>query len=151
MAVATVGTMLDCAKEFEVVLERFLARIRDEGKDDKTRLLTYYLVRFKRHLPDTLKSFSPDQIERIRAIPLRVIDSEFDAERCFAGRDLSDHASAGELLETAIELLDILLSFYEWLLYQPAGSEARGLLERLIETEEKGLKTLRKIQGDERI
>ena len=151
MAVATVGTMLDSAKEFEVVLERFLAQIRDEGKDDKTRLLTYYLVRFKRHLPDTLKNFTEDQIARIRAIPIRVIDSEFDAERCFAGRDLSEHASAGELLETAIELIDILLSFYEWLLYQPTSGEARDLLVRLVKTEEKGRETLRKIQGDERL
>jgi hypothetical protein len=150
MAVATVGTMLDCAQEFQGTLERFLAGVRDTASNDNVRLLTYYLARFKNQLPDTEGIFTDEQLQLMRTVPLRIIDSEFVPDRCFDGRYLSPDASVDELLETATELAGILLSFYQWLLHQPTSNEARGLLDRLIKTQENSLEKLKKIQETKR-
>ncbi|MDD5672948.1 MAG: hypothetical protein PHC61_02185 [Chitinivibrionales bacterium] len=150
MTGATVGTMLDAAQEFGIVLERFLAGVRDSATSDNTRLLTYYLARLKRNLPNTHKLFTDTQLAQMRAIPLKTINAHFVAERCFDNRFLAPEVKPAELLETAIELVDILLSFYQWLLDQPLSNEAHGLLELLVKTEERGLSDLKKIKETQR-
>jgi hypothetical protein len=150
MAEATVGAMLDAAREFEIHLERFLAETRDAATDDNTRLLTYYLARLKRNLPETHELFTNAQLAQMRAIPLRNINSEFVADRCFDNRFLSPGVKAAELLESTIELVGILACFYQWLLNQPISDAARGLLEQLVNAEERSLTGLKNIQEHER-
>ncbi len=146
MAMATVGAMLDYAKEFESTLETFLADVRDRATNDKVRLLTYYLARFKRHIAGTLALFAANRLAAMRDVPLKTIDSEFVVSRCFEGVYLSQNATPDELLETAIELTDILLSFYQWLVNQPASVVGAGIFERLAAREEKALITMKALK-----
>ena len=145
MAEATVGSMLDSAKEFETVLVDFLRDLRDRVKNDNTRLLTYYVARHKRHIEAIARMFPPEKLEEIRRIPLKAINSRFISERCFQGTYLASDASARELLDTAIELIDVLLCFYEWLAGQPAQKGADELIDSLINVEEKGLRDLKNL------
>jgi hypothetical protein len=146
MAFATVGAMLDYAKEFESTLEAFLADVRDRAANDNVRLLTYYLSRFKRHIAGTLDLFTTDQLVVMREVPLKSIDSEFVVSRCFDGTYLSREATADELLETAIELTDIILCFYQWLINQPANGVGAGVFEQLAAKEEKNIQNLRALK-----
>lgn len=147
MAIATVGAMLDYAKEFESTLEAFLADVRDRAESDNVRLLTYYLARFKRHIAGTLDLFTSDQLVVMRDVPLKAIDSEFVVSRCFEGAYLAHDATADQLLETAIELTDIILCFYQWLVTQPVNGIGSGVFEQLAAKEEKNIQNLRNLKG----
>jgi hypothetical protein len=146
MAIATVGAMLEYAKEFEGTLEAFLADVRDRAANDKVRLLTYYLARFKKHIGSTLDLFTADQLAIMREVPLKSIDSEFVVSRCFEGTYLSHDATPDQLLETAIELTDILLCFYQWLITQPVNGIGSGVFEQLAARETKTIKNLRDLK-----
>jgi hypothetical protein len=150
MAIATVGAMLDYAKEFETTLESFLADVRDRAHNDNVRLLTYYLARFKRHIASTLDLFTTDQLVLMREVPLKTIDSEFVVSRCFEGTFLSQEAMADELLETAIELTGVILCFYQWLINQPVHGVGAGIFEHLAAKEEKNIQTLKSLRENRR-
>jgi hypothetical protein len=150
MAIATVGAMLDYAKEFEVTLEAFLADVRDRAANDNVRLLTYYLARFKRHIASTLDLFTSDQLRIMREVPLKSIDSEFVVSRCFEGAYLTHDATADQLLETAIELTDIILCFYQWLINQPVNGIGAGVFEQLAAKEEKNIQNLKTLKEHQR-
>lgn len=147
MADITVGTMLERARDFEARLESFYADLRDRATRDGTRLLTYYLARHRRHLPEALDAFTPDQLRRLSHIPLKYDDTDFIPDHCFEGRELPCSVTGEELLEAAIELVETLTRFYRWMAQQPLGDEAVGLFQNLLRIEEKHVVELKKTKA----
>ncbi|MHC4787702.1 MAG: hypothetical protein ACYS8K_00630 [Planctomycetota bacterium] len=111
------------------------------------RLLTYYLARHRRHLPEALESIPRRQIEHASHVPLKYDDSEFNPRKCFEGRRLPSTATGEELLAVAIELVAELLRFYRWMVQQPLGEEATEIFQDLLTIEEKHVIELKKIKA----
>jgi rubrerythrin len=147
MATVTVGDMLKRAKDFERRLEAYYADLRDRATHDGVRLLTYYLARHRRHLPQALKSFSQEQIERISQVILKYDDTDFSPHTYFEGRNLADSVSGEELLGVAIEFVGTLIRFYRWMVQQRLGDEAASLFQSLLQIEEKHIIELKKIKA----
>ncbi len=147
MSTMTIGEAMDRAKDFERRLEALYAHLRDNASRDGVRLLTYYLVRHRRHLPEALKSFSQEQIGHIWKIPLKYEDTEFAPKKCFESRDISEAVTGEEFLTIAIELVENLIGFYRWMVQQPVGHEAESLFQSLLKIEEAHVVELKKMKA----
>jgi hypothetical protein len=147
MTTVTVGHMLDRASDFEERMECFYADLRDRATKSGPRLLVYYLVRRRHHLPEALKSFAPEEITHIRSVQLRYDDTDFDPARLFAGRMLPSDVTGRELLSYAIFMVEQLIGFYRWLGQRPIGPEAERLLGALLRIEERHIIELKKMQA----
>ncbi len=147
MTVVTVGELLQRARDFERRLEASYADLRDRATDDGVRMLTYYLARHRRHLPEALESFSQRQLELMEHVPRKYDDSEFRPEKCFSGMPLPSSATGDELLTVAIESVETLISFYRWMVRQPLGNEAAALFQSLLRIEETHVIELKKTKA----
>ncbi len=145
MSVVTVGQMLEKARHFERCLEAYYADLRDRATRDGVRLLTYYLARHRRHLPEALECLSKPQLARIAHIPLKYDNPEFSPEKHFEGKRLPSSVTGDELLGVAIEFVEMLCSFYRWMVQQPLGDEADSLFQSLLRIEERHVIELKKI------
>ncbi len=143
----TVGDMLERARDFEHRLEAYYADLRDRATVDGVRLLTHYLARHRRHLPDALESYSEQDLERLAKVPLRYDDTDFDPAKCFQGKDVPSSVTGDELLGVAIGFVEDLIAFYRWAAVRPLGEEARGLFQSLLQIEEKHVIELKKIEA----
>ena len=147
MSVLTAGDMLDRAQDFESRLEAFYADLRDRASDDGVRLLTHYLARHRRHLPEALGCVSDVQLAHIRHAPIHYDDTEFDPITLFHGKDLPSDVTGEELLSVAIEFVEALIGFFRWMVLQPLGEEAGTLFQCLLRTEETHVIELKKIKA----
>ncbi len=144
MSRQTVEDMLERAREFERRLEAYYADLRDRATNDGVRLLTYYLARHRRHLPEALDSFSKSQLKRLHRVPLESEAPPFHPGECFAGKELPSSVSGDELLRVAVELVEALIDFYRYLAEHVHDDDARGLIECLLHIEETHVVELKK-------
>jgi hypothetical protein len=147
MAVVTVGEMLDRALDFEVRLEAYYAELRDRSTVDGVRILTHYLARHKRHVPEALEPFTAVDLHHIRLAPMKYDDTDFHPAHCFEGRGLPADATGEQLLDVSIEFVDTLIRFYHWMLQQPLGPGPQGLFQSLLRIEERDVIELKKIKA----
>jgi hypothetical protein len=147
MPVVTVGNMIDRARAFETRLERYYADLRDRATDDGVRLLTYYLARRKRHLPETLSAYGSPVLDSIRRTPFKYEDTHLVVEKCFEGKTLPSDVNAEKVLDTAIGFVEMLIGFYSHLSRQPLGEDVIGLFQSLVKIEEKDIIELNKIRA----
>jgi hypothetical protein len=147
MSVVTIGDMLERAADFERRLESLYAGLRDRASRDGVRLLTYYLARHRRHLPDVLGAFPEQQLSRMKHVLLKHDDSEFSPQRCFEGEELPSDITGDELLGAAIRFVETLIGFYRWMVRQPLGDEAGELFQALLRVEERHVIELKKIRA----
>ena len=143
----TVEDMLARAQDFERRLEAYYADLRDRSTVDGVRLLTHYLARHRRHLPDALGSYSRSELGQLGKVPLKCDDTDFDPAKCFEGKRVPSNVTGDELLGVAIGFVENLITFYRWLVVQPMGEEARGLFQSLLQIEEKHVIELKKIRA----
>jgi rubrerythrin len=139
--------MLESAREFERRLEAYYAELRDRSTNDGARLLTYYLARHRKHLPEALESLPAPQLEGLCRVRLQSEMPEFHLPGCFRGKDLPASASGDELLGVAIELVETLAAFYRSLAERLPEGEAHELAEELLHIEEVHLIELKKTKA----
>ncbi len=145
MAIVNIGDLLERAGEFEEMLGKYYAIIRDESNNNGARLLTYYLSRHRRHLQQALKDFNLGKIERIRRIKLKY-DIDFQPEKEFHIMKTPPSEVRGqELLEAAVEYDQELIGLYKKILDQPLSTEATVFVESLIRVEERDIVMLKKM------
>lgn len=145
MAIVNIGDLLDRAADFERRLEQYYAEIRDRSKDNGVRLLTYYLSRHRRHLPEVLKEYSPQVIEQVRKIELKQ-DIPFVPEKEFQAMGTAPDAVRGqELLAAAVKYDTALATLYREILEQPLIGQAQELFDSLIHVEERDIVMLKKM------
>lgn len=145
MAIVTLGNLLDRAAEFEERVERYYASIRDSSENNGVRLLTYYLVRHRRHQEQGLKGLDSSQREHIRAIEIKH-DIPFVPEKVFHFLDTPPEAMTGDrLLKAAVTYDDLLIELYQSILQQSLIDEARNVLEALIRIEERDIVMIKKM------
>lgn len=144
MAIVTIGDLLDCTAGFERHLEQYYADIRDQSRDNKVRLLTFFLSRHRRHLPEAFKGYSPQVIGHVRTIRLkRTIP--FVPEKEFQALMTPPHEVHGrELLEAAVGYDSALIRLYRSILDQSLISQAQELFNSLIYAEECDIVMLQK-------
>lgn len=147
MAIVTVGDILDTLQEFDNRLEAYYADLRDRAEHDGVRLLTYYLVRHKRHLPKVLGALSKEQLGRIRKTPLKLEETGFVVDKCFEGRTLPSDVSGDAVLDTAIQFVEMLIGFCRRVSERPLGAEATGFFKDLVKIEEKDIVELKKTKA----
>ncbi len=147
MATVTAGDMVDRAQDFEARLEALYADIRDRCTSDGVGLVTHYLARHRRHLPEALEAYSAAQIARIRKVQLKYDDSVFSPDKLFEREPLPDDVQASELLDVAIEFVEPLIGFYRWLTERPLGDDAIGLFTSLLRVEERAVIELKKMKA----
>ena len=111
------------------------------------RLLTYYLARHRRHLPEALECLPGKELERMGHVLLKYDDPDFNPQKCFEGKQLPSSVSGDELLATAIDLVEMLIRFYRWMVEQPLGERAGSLFHSLLQIEERHVIELRKIKA----
>lgn len=145
MAVVNIGELLDRVADFERRLEQYYAEIRDQSKDNTTRLLTCYFRKHCRHLPEVLKEYSPQVIEHVRKIALGQ-DIPFVPEKEFHAMGIPPDAVRGrELLEAAVKYDAALVNLYREILEQPLIGQARELFDSLVRVEERDIVMLKKM------
>ncbi|MHC4502562.1 MAG: hypothetical protein ACYTFI_04580 [Planctomycetota bacterium] len=147
MSVTTLGDMLDRVEDFEQRLVALYSSVRDGTTNDGTRLLTYYLARHRRHLPAALKSCTSTQIEEIRRTPLKYDGPDFEPRALLDRVELPASATANEVLDTAVALVQTLTAVYRWMAYRQLGDEASLLFNSLLKIEETHLVELKKIRA----
>jgi len=147
MAVSNVGDVLDRVQELERRQIEMYAVIRDSATDDGVRLLTHYLARHKRHLPEAFSCFSPDQMKQIRRTPVLEEDVAIDADHYFKGKTISADIKADTLLDCAIEYIQKLLDCFHHMSHQSLGEETLTLFDSLYKIEVKDIVELKKIKA----
>ncbi len=144
MSIATMGDLLDRAREFEIRLEAYYSDIRDRSRDNGVRLLTYYLIRHRRHQDQALANYGKHQIRRLRRIRLKH-EVAFDPEKLFNLLDTHpERVSGEELLRAAADYDQALVNLYLSIAEQPITDEVRTLLESLIRIEERDIAMIKK-------
>jgi hypothetical protein len=118
-----IGDIIGLVVQFDRRVEEYYADLRDRASNDGVRLLTYYLVRRKRRLPEVMGSYPPAEMEKLQRVPLKVSQVDFNPATCVEGKDLPSDTDADHLLDKAIELTDRVIHFYQWLVGQPLGDE----------------------------
>ena len=146
MPETTLGDILDRAQDFEQRLEAFYADARDRVESDGVRLLTHYLARHRDHLPGALKMCSPDELRRLRDSTVPPECPDLAPADCFNGLTVDAGVSGREFLDTALELVGALVSFYRTLAAQELDGEARALFRSLLRIEEAHVVELTKIR-----
>lgn len=143
----TIGDMLARAEDFEMRLERFYADLRDRATSDGVRLLTYYLARHRKHLPEAMENFDSERVRKWKRVLLKYDDTDFDPHRLFSGRHLSDDVTADQLLAHAIELVEHLIRFYRWMTMHTHGKSEQQLFEFVLRIEENHVVELKKMKA----
>ena len=141
----TVGDVLDTAEKYTSAFNDFLADVRDRASDGSVRLMAQYLSKFRRHLRETLACFSAADLSHIRSLPLKTGGSEFVVDRCFSGRFVAATAEPAELLGHGVELVEALVSLYDWIDAQDISPDARVLIKDLLSKGELALSDLKKL------
>ena len=147
MSVTALGDMLDRIEDFERRLKALYADTRDRMTNDGTRLLTYYLARHRRHVPSALASCTASQIESVRRTPFKYDGPEFDPQACFKEVELSPSATANEVLDAAVALVETLTAVYRWISDRHLGDDVSFLFGSLLKIEESHLIELKKIRA----
>ncbi len=143
MASVTIEEILKRAQEFELQVESFYANLRDTTNDNGVKLLTYYLSRHRRHIERALDTVDADELQRVRAVRLKVdVPFEPAAELMSASPETIDGAA---LLSMAIEYDGRLIDFYTRVGEQAVGEHAGTLIESLVKLEEKDIVMLKKM------
>jgi hypothetical protein len=128
-----VASLTDFGKELDV----FCADLRDRTQDDGVRLILYHIARWKLRIAITIECLTTVEKKEFENIPCSEGDLSFLSERVFADTFISSTAGKMELLDTVIGVLDVLVSYYEWMLRRPMGEHVRiffqSLLHRQIE------------------
>ena len=145
MAIVTIQELLNRAEEFEVKIEQYYARIRDETDNNGVKLLTYYLARHRRHAERVLADFDDKIISHVEKVQLKY-DVALSPEEEFGLFD-ADPASIGseQLLDTAVAYDAALIGLYKSVLNQPIGNEAVSVFESLIRVEERDIVMIKKM------
>ena len=115
----TIQELLNRAEEFEVKIEQYYARIRDETDNNGVKLLTYYLARHRRHAERVLADFDDKIISHVEKVQLKYDVALSPAEEF--GLFDADPASIGseQLLDTAVAYDAALIGLYKSVLNQP--------------------------------
>lgn len=143
--IVDVGQLLDRAREFEGLLERYYAELRDQCEDNGVRLLAYYLSRHRRHLEEALGNLDAAARARVRRIKLKY-DVEFHPEKEFHLLSVPlERVKGADVLEAAVGHDTTLVRLYRSILEQPLSEEAAQLFEALIRIEERDIVMLKKM------
>jgi hypothetical protein len=142
------GKMLDRAQEYVDSMAHFFADFRDRATDDYSRLLTYHIARHKRSLSLVHSMLTPEELGRVRTIPLKTGDDDFLPERVFNSYYLVSESKPSEVIATAIEFLEVLAGFYQWLDDQFQGLPISTVLKELIDKEAQEIEKLRSLETE---
>lgn len=145
MAIVTLGELLDRGRELEIRLETYYAEIRDQATDNGVRLLTYYLVRHRRHQEQTLSGLNAETLRHMRSVELKFDAAPDHATQCPAAGDTTETVRGDAMIETAIRHDETLVALYRSVLAQPLNDEVRGVVESLIRVEERDIVMLKKM------
>jgi hypothetical protein len=129
-------TVLNNLYEFENLLERFCRDLRDRTQDDFVRLIVHQIAAAQRRVTRARANFSSTDPAQFNAGSLTNTDVELLVERIFARSFVSSNSGKDELIDTAVEILDVMNSYDEWLLSQPIGKPAVDFLGKIL-TEQK--------------
>ena len=149
MGMTNVAQVLERAEEFEGILADFYAKVSQQSKREGVRLLADYMSRHRRRTHIALFKLPIESVERIRRIchtPLQYDPLGADCH-CLEGVDISEDATASEILDAAIKFDECLVNFYRQVLQQPIDQEVKGLFESLIQWEEYDEIELKKIKA----
>ena len=128
---------------------RISSRISGTGAtDDYSRLLTYHIARHKKSLSLLHSLLTPEELSRVRTTPLKTGEDDFLPERVFNSYYLVSESKPSEVIATAIDFLEVLVGFYEWLDDQFQGMPISKVLKELIEKEGKEIEKLRSIETE---
>lgn len=133
--------------EFGDRLNSFSAELCERAQNDGVRLILYHIARYRKRLDITLKCLTGVEKTEFTDIPLSEQELTFLSERVFADTFVVSAAGKHDLLDTLIGVLDVLVSYYEWLLHRPLQERVKQFIEKLLalQVEEiellKGLKT----------
>lgn len=145
MIVENIGRLLNRIERFERRLERYYADIRDRSKDNDLRLLTYYLGRHYRHLPDVLKEQPRPIIKSVRRFEIE-LRTPFTPEKAHPVIQIApDKVRSQELLAAAIRYDDALVDLYRAILKQRLKDPAQKLFTTLVHVEERDLAMLKRM------
>ncbi len=144
MAFISIGNILDKAADFEKALEKYYIEIRDNTPNNGVKLLTYYLSRHRRHLQDALDNLDIADLNNIRKVKLKYeVGYYFEKEFHPMKTPVTD-ISGNELLESAVEYNNKLISLYKKIQDQPIPEGTRNFIGSLISIEQKDIVMLKK-------
>ena len=146
MAVVTVADVLRQAERFEQMLRDYYARLSERTTREGVRLLADYMSRHRVRIARILDRLSGAQVRRICVAPLRYQPQDADGRR-LEGMELSQQATAAEVLDAAIAFDECLIRLYRHVVRQPVDQEVRELFESLIRSEERDEIELKKIKA----
>jgi|GEM_PF-7042603 hypothetical protein len=141
-------TILANLTGFGKELDAFCSDLRDRTQDDSVRLLLYHIARWKRRIALTVECLKNTDKKGIESIPLSTEDLTFLSERVFADTFVTATAGKLELLDTVTGVLDVLVSYYEWLVRQPLNEGIRNFFQDLLTQQVDEIEQLRKLKSN---
>ncbi len=147
MGIITVTELFERVDEFERVLEELYANLGHASTRKGVRLLTEYICQRRRRTLKALTRLPEKQMSYISRITLRYDPQGGRTWHCFDGVALPPDVTAVQVLDTAIEFDEHLISFYKQVLQQPVNQTVKELFESLIRREQNDKTELNKIKA----
>lgn len=139
-------TILGSLTAFGKEIDAFCTDLRDRTQDDHVRLLLYHISRWKRRIEVTVECLKQSDHSGLEKLPLSESDLLLLSERVFADTFVASEAGKHELLDSVIDALGVLVSYYEWLVRQPLGENAHAFFQDLLVKQLDEIDQLRKLK-----
>ncbi len=147
MAIVNIGSLFDEIARYEESAERYYADLRDRASSDGVRLLTYYLSRRKKHLPEALSLLGHHDLQNARQFPILISEDNVPGPAFFEAHRLDDAATGDELLSIAVTFTEIPLALYNKMVEIVPIGTAHGVFRTLSVLEQRAVVELKKIRA----
>ena len=144
MAFVSIGEILDKAADFEINLEAYYIRIRDNTLNNGVKLLTYYLSRHRRHLQEAFENIEKTELQKVRKVKLKYEIDFYLNDELHPMTTPETIVTGEELLKTAVTYDQKLIDLYTKIRDQPISKEAMSIIDSLISIEQKDIVMLKK-------
>lgn len=127
----TINSVVKVFADFSDELDHFCIELVGRATNDSVRLILQNVARWKKQVAAV--------IEGLRSVgtdfdaDLGLADTTFRSERIFSGVILPTDIDKNGLIESLVEIFDLLLGYCDWLLAQPTAAAGRKFLKTLRE------------------
>ena len=134
MASGTVKEMLDRARTFHRMLSNYYAELSDEVDRARVKMVCDYMSRHETYMNDAVSKFEADADKGVlntwlKYVPEQVMPAAFDPPA------LGPEATVTDVVRTALNLDEALLTFYGEMVDRAPTPEVRELFSELVENE----------------
>ncbi len=146
MVTVTIQQILDKVDGFEVRVAQFYDDISRESDVEAVRLLSEYVSRHRVRTKEAFGRLPEDEQKHICNIVMKY-EPHMPGEYCFEEIELSQDATAVEVLETVRKFDECIANIYRQIVLKSVHHEVKDIFEKLIEWEENDEAEMKKLEA----